>query len=212
MDHQPISRYLLSQIINAEPDLTVCGVSDGLANLPRVIRASNPDLVIIEIAGKSADGLEALRAIREADIRVPVLVFSGGSCEANAIAAMRAGANGYVCKNENKSTLLRAIRLLLRGEERLCREMTARLVKDFSLGFVDARPLPVDLLTAREMNIFKLLARGLNPRQIARRANMDLHAVQSCRQRLKTKLELSSVQELQCAATRWLASQTSATA
>ena len=205
IDHQPISRYVLAQIINAESDLTVCGVSDGQEDLPRAIRTSNPDLVIIEVAGKRGDGLEALRVIRAAEADVPVLVFSGGSCETYAVAAMRAGASGYVCKNEEKSTILRTIRQILRGEPRLCREMTARLVQHFSSGFVDSRPLPVSLLTARETKVFKLLARGLDLRQIARQIRQDLVAIQACHQQLRTKLGLSSTPELRCAATRWLA-------
>lgn len=205
IDHHPISRCVLAGIINAEPDLTVCGVSDGQGNLPRVIRALKPDLVIIEIAASRGHPLDALRAIRAADERVPTLVFSGAPCETYAVEAMRAGASGYVCKNEGKATILRATRQILRGQPRLCREMTGRLVQQFSLGFADARPLPVALLTARELKVFMLLGQGFTPGQIVQQTKLNLATIRACRQRLKSKLELSSVHELWCAASRWVA-------
>lgn len=209
IDYQPLTRDTLAEMLKAQPDLSVCGISDGHENLPRAIGSLRPDLVIMEVVTKRGHCLDELHAIRAAHEQLPILIFSCGPCERYALEAMRAGANGYVCKGEETFVVLRTVRQILRGEPRLCREMTGSLVRRLSSGFADARPLPVSLLSGRELKVFKLIGADLNPRQIAKQTNLKLANIHDCRERLKTKLGLSSFCELQCAATRWLTNNSS---
>ena len=209
IDYQPLTRDSLAEMLEAQPDLSVCGISDGHGNLSRAIGSLKPDLVIMEVVTKRGHCLNELHAIRAAHEQLPILIFSSGPCERYALETMRAGASGYICKGEETFVVLRTVRQILRGEPRLCREMTGSLVRRLSSGFADARPLPVSLLTSRELKVFKLIGAGLNPRQIAKQASLNLANVHDCRERLRTKLRLSSFCELQCAAARWLANNNS---
>lgn len=208
VDEHPTVRDRLAAIINAERDLVVCGIVDhGQKALPAV-KKHKPDLVIMEVVGRRGDRLDQLKAVRAANRHLPILVCSNGPCSSIAVDAMRAGATGYVCKGEAIASMLRTIRTILRGKAWLCHTMTSRLVQEVSLGFADSQPAPVHLLNNRERKVFELLGQGVGTQRIATQLSVTVPTVTTCCDQLRTKLGLRGIRELQCAANRWVESET----
>jgi DNA-binding NarL/FixJ family response regulator len=201
-DHQPLIREKLAEVIAAERDLEVCAVADVREDLTALIANLEPDLVMIEIAGKHGQGVAQIQELCEADPDVAVLVFSMGPCEKTAVEALHAGAIGYICKSESADEILEAVRQSIRKGPRLCRQMTSQLVTALSSGFADAQAPALRKLNARERKVFDLIGHGLDNRQIATQLRLAPAAVESCRSALRRKLDLGAA-ELHCAAQRW---------
>jgi DNA-binding NarL/FixJ family response regulator len=204
VESQPIVYEKLTELINDEPDLRVCGVTDGGENIAEIVSELKPDLVIIEVIGKHGNRISQIRQIRTKNQNLPILVFSTGPCETYALRAMHAGATGYLCKNSNLADILKIVRCTLKGEPSLCASMTSQLVRQLSSGFADSSQLPINKLSNREIEVFELLGQGLGTRQVAERLSLTIPTVETYRERLKTKLNLRGASELQCAAVRWV--------
>jgi DNA-binding NarL/FixJ family response regulator len=207
VDEHPTVRDRLAAIIDAEADLTVCGVVDKGEAILLSVKRRKPDLVIMEVIGRGGNRFDHLRSLRAANPKVPVLVCSGGPCSAISLEAMRAGASGFVCKTSPIVDLLRTIRTVLRGEPWLCHTMTSNLVRKVSLGFADSELPPVGRLSGREKKVFELLGQGEDPAGIAKHLHLTVPVVEVCCEQLKTKLDLSGTRELSCAASRWVDSR-----
>lgn len=201
-DHQPLLREKLAEVLAAERDLEVCAVADVREDLVGLAANLEPDLVILEIAGKHGQGVGQVQELCEAHPGLPILVFSMGPCERFAVDAMHAGAIGYVCKSEAADEILEAVRQAIRKGPRLCREMTSQLVTQLSSGFADAQEPVLRKLNTRERQVFDLIGHGLGNRQIAAKLKLTPTAVETCRSTLRRKLDLGAA-ELQCAAKRW---------
>ena len=204
VESQPIVREKLIELISAEPDLMVCGVTDECNDLVEVVNETKPHLLIIEVAGRHGHRLGQIRAVRQARHDLPILVFSLGPCDTYALRAMHAGATSYLCKNAALDDIRKVIRQTAKGTPSLCHSMTSKLVRQLSSGFADAAQPPVQKLSNREIEVFELIGQGLGTRQIASRLSLRIPTVETYRERLKTKLHLRGAVELQCAAVRWV--------
>ena len=116
IDDHPLVRRGLRELIDNEPDLVVCGEAGGYREGLEAVDACRPDLVIADISLGDGDGLELVREIREGRGDLPILVLSMHGARVHAARALRAGANGYVAKQEMSATVLTAIRRLIAGE------------------------------------------------------------------------------------------------
>lgn len=204
VESQPIVREKLIEIINADPHLTVCGVTDECEDLLQIVNETDPELLIIEVVGRRGHRLDQIRHVRRAKRELPILVFSVGPCQAYALRAMHAGATSYLCKNATLDDIRTVIRQTARGIPSLCDSMTSNLVRELSSGFADAGQPPVQKLSDREVEVFELLGHGLGTRQVAAQLSLKIPTVETYRERLKTKLHLRGAAELQCAAVRWV--------
>ena len=195
VDDHPIVRHGLARLINDEPGLTVCGSAATRAEAQEALRHERPDLVIIDLSLGDDSGLDLLKAIRLEHPDLPVLVLSMHDEAYYADRALRAGAMGFIMKQEPAERMIAAVHQVLSGRvylsEKLAGSMLTRLV-----GRTGTVARPVDHLTDRELQILELIGRGLATRQIADRLHLSVKTVENHREHIKAKLHLKTSAEL----------------
>jgi DNA-binding NarL/FixJ family response regulator len=195
VDDHPILRQGLALLINREPDLAVSGEADGAASALQAIRNAMPDFVILDISLNGPDGLELLKTLRGNYPNLPVLILSMHDESVYAERALRAGANGYIMKQEATEKVLTAIRQVLRGEVYLSDHLTKRMLQHFVHG--SASPCdPVATLSDRELEVYRLIGVGHGTRQIADELHVSTKTVESYQAHIKEKLSLRNSREL----------------
>ena len=203
-DH-PLFRAMLVQLIGQEPEMSVCGEVDNLKAALTVIQQTQPDAAIVDLTLHGSGGLELIKELKARNLALPVLVLSMHAEKLYAERVLRAGAKGYVSKHESPAEVVSAIRKVLAGRiyvsERINEAILGRL------GRADEAVLPsgVDLLSDREIEVFQLVGRGLNSREIAGQLNLGPTTVDSYRARIKDKLGIRNAAELYQRAAQWIA-------
>jgi len=196
VDDHPIVRQGLAQLIDNEPDLTVCGQGEDVYTSLRAIRQDKPDLCLVDVSLKDSDGIELLKEIKAMDPDLPVLILSMHDEGLYAERALRAGARGYIMKQEAPTTLLAAIRKVLRGEVYVSENLGATLLRRMVSGKKKEAELPMDRLTDRELEIFSLIGAGNTVREIAEKLFLSTKTVEAHREHIKQKLNLKSSADL----------------
>jgi DNA-binding NarL/FixJ family response regulator len=203
VDDHPLVREWLTNLINQQSDLAVCGESESAAEAFGAIGACRPEVAIVDISLKDSSGLELIKNLKETCPEVAVLVLSMHEESHYAERALRAGARGYVMKRETTRKVIEAIRRILEGKiyvsAGLAEAMTAQLVNGRRL----AGPSPIELLSEREVEVFDMLGRGLSTRLIAEAMGISVKTVQAFCARMKEKLNLGNGTELLREAIRW---------
>jgi DNA-binding NarL/FixJ family response regulator len=203
VDDHPMVRERLAEIINREADLRVCGEAEDRHEALLAIEARRPDLVIVDLTLRNSDGLELIKDIhaRWASLRMLVVSMHDESLYAERV--LRAGALGYITKQEATRNILLAIRRVLAGNiylnERIATHIIARLT---TRGGVVAIT-PAEVLADRELQVFELTGRGLNTREIAGRLHIAAKTVETYRARIRDKLNLEDGGELLRSAISW---------
>jgi DNA-binding NarL/FixJ family response regulator len=195
IDDHPIVRQGLALFINRERDLMVCGEADGAASAPQAIRDSAPDFIVLDISLDGPDGLDLLKAVRVTYPNLPVLVLSMHDESTYAERALRAGANGYIMKQEATEKVLIAIRHILRGEVYLSDRLTNRMLQQFAHGSISPHD-PLARLSDRELEVYRLIGAGHATRQIADELHVSTKTVESYQAHIKAKLSLRNAREL----------------
>src|ERR1700741_2251360 len=165
VDDHPIVRQGLALFIDREPDLMVCGEAAGATSALRAIREAAPDFVVLDISLDGPDGLELLKTLRVRSPTLPVLVLSMHDESVYAERALRAGANGYIMKQEATDRGLTALRHILGGDVYLSDRLTKRMLQQFVNGSISPRD-PLAKLSDRELEVFRLIGDGPGERQI----------------------------------------------
>jgi len=201
VDDHPLVRESLKKIIQGEPDLTVCGEAEDREQALEIVSATRPRLAIVDLTLKNSHGLELIKDLQERFPEVQSLVLSMHDEMIHAERAIRAGARGYITKNEVPAKILLAIRKILSGEIYWSEKAAARVASKI------ARTAPTttkfDLLTDREMQVFQLIGSGQSTRQIAATLHIDVSTVETYRARIKEKLDIDSGLELVRHAINW---------
>lgn len=201
-DH-PMFRAQLRLLIDKEDDLVVSGEADNVPSALELIQRLRPHLAIVDITLKGASGLDLLKDLRNHEIDLPVLVLSMHDESLYAERALRAGARGYITKQEASCKVMIAIRQVLAGEiyldEAVMRRMVGKVV-----GKTNHTRTPIDRLTDRELEVFDLIGQGRTTREIGLRLNLGLTTVDTYRARIKEKLQLENGAQLHAEASRWL--------
>ncbi len=195
IDDHPIVRQGLALFIDREPDLMVCGEADGATSALQAIRDTMPDFIVLDISLDGPDGLELLKVLRAEHPNLPVLILSMHDETAYAERALRAGANGYIMKQEATEKVLTAIRHILRGDVYLSDHLTKRMLQQFVHGSVSARD-PLAKLSDRELEVYRLIGAGHGTRQIADELHVSTKTVESYQAHIKEKLSLRNAREL----------------
>jgi DNA-binding NarL/FixJ family response regulator len=206
VDDHPIVRQGLSQLINQEPDLMVCGQAEDARTALDAIDPSQPDILIVDVSLDGPDGIELLKTIRANDSRLPVLILSMHDESLYAERALRAGANGYIMKQEATERVLVAIRQILGGEVYVSERMAKKMVQQFIGGSGISRRSIIDELTDRELEVFRLIGQGHGTRQIAEELHLSVKTVESYYAHIKEKLFLKNARELVQHAVQWVES------
>jgi DNA-binding NarL/FixJ family response regulator len=202
-DH-PMMRVGLVTQISDTPDLEVCAEAETAREAIAAIETTNPDLAIIDISLKDSHGLDLIKDVQTRFPRVKVLVLSAFEESLYAERALRAGAMGYVNKQQASESILDAIRAVLSGKHFLSREMMQRVVGQ-AVGHAGSTVgSPVDTLSDRELEVFEWIGKGQTTSAIARKLHLSPHTVDTHRERIKKKLGLANSNELQREAAQWL--------
>src|SRR5579862_5134407 len=207
VDDHPIVRQGLTLLINQEPDLTVCGQAEEMHSALQAIQSFRPDILIVDISLNGPDGLELLKNIRAKYSGMPVLILSMHDESIYAERALRAGANGYIMKQEATEKVLVALRRILAGEIYVSDRVGNHMLQHYIRG---ASPLPqssVAELTDRELEVFRLIGEGHGTRQIAEELHLSVKTVESYQAHIKDKLSLRSARELVQHAIQWTVSE-----
>ncbi|MFO1481980.1 MAG: response regulator transcription factor [Verrucomicrobiaceae bacterium] len=202
-DH-PMFREHLGQLIDRELGMSVCGESDNIRDAMRLIHETKPDVAIVDITLRGSSGLELLKDIKAQGLQVNVLVLSMHDEELYAERALRAGAKGYITKNEASTEVIKAIRCVMKGEVYASKQMTARLLERMTHRRASPELTGIETLADRELEVFQLLGRGKSTREIAQALNLGESTVETYRARIKEKLQLRSAAELYLRAGQWV--------
>ncbi|HTS25381.1 MAG TPA: response regulator transcription factor [Bryobacteraceae bacterium] len=202
VDDHPIVRQGLTQLINQEPDLVVCGYAEDGNGALSEIAAHRPDIVILDISLKGPDGLVVLKDIRAIDASLPVLVLSMHDESIYAERALRAGANGYIMKQVATERVLEAIRRIRAGEVYVSDQISRRLLRQIVSG-PSQKGSPIESLTDRELEVFRLIGKGLGTREIAEDMQISVKTVETYQAHIKEKLSLKNARELVQHAIQW---------
>ena len=207
VDDHPIVTEGLTDLISREKDLVVCGQARNVSEALKAIRTLKPDLVTVDISLKETDGLELMKDIKARFPNLPVLALSMHEESLYAERALRAGASGYIMKQEATKKVVGAIRRVLTGRLYLSDKMMEKLVYKLVGGKAEVSHGPSDLLTDRELEVFSLLGRGHGTRQISEQLHLSVKTIETYRSRIKQKLNISSGTELLQHAFQWVNSR-----
>ena len=202
VDDHPLVREGLANLINQQSDLSVCGEAEDSAGAITDIESTRPDVALIDISLKNESGLELVKTLQNRVPQVALVVLSMHEEALYAERALHAGARGYVMKRETTKNVLTAIRRVIEGDiyvsDRVVNSMAKRMTSRKT-----AAAEPVERLSDRELEIFRLLGQGRTPSQIADDLRLSLKTVQAYCARAKEKFGVTSLTELLRAAIRW---------
>jgi len=201
-DH-PVFRAMLVQLIEKELGMTVCGQADNIKEAMTLIEQTLPDAAIVDIKLDGSSGLELIKDLKARHNQLPVLILSMHAERLYAERALRAGAKGYISKQETPSEVVEAIRQVMDGQIYISKRVNREILE--RLGHADkaVRPSGVDLLSNREIEVFQLVGRGFNSREIAGRLDLASTTVDSHRASIKEKLGIKNAAELYQRAAQW---------
>ena len=206
VDDHPMMREGLAQLIGHETDLVVCGEADDAAQALEQIEKLQPDLALVDITLRSTSGLELIKDLRIRAPALSILVISMHDESLYAERVLRAGGRGYVMKQEGGKKLMEAIRQVLSGKTYVSERISAKIFDLFS-GRPTESSSPVERLTDREFEVFRLIGQGLSTKQIAEKLRVSAKTVEVHRVNIKQKLKVATAAELIHFAVRWMDSQ-----
>lgn len=203
VDDHPLVREWLTNLINSQTDLQVCGEAETGPQAREGISKAHPDIAVIDISLRDSSGIELIKHLKQGSPEVAVLVLSMHEEPHYAERAMRAGARGYIIKRETTRKVIAAIRQVLEGKLYLTESLALAMANQFLGGRTLSSASPVEQLSDRELEVFELLGHGRGTRQIAEGLHVSLKTVQAYCARIKEKLNLNSATELIREAVRW---------
>jgi DNA-binding NarL/FixJ family response regulator len=204
VDDHPLVRLSLREFIRREKDLEVCGEAEDKEQALVAVKETQPHLAIIDLTLKSSNGMELIKDLRALHPEVQILVLSMHDEAIHAERVIRAGARGYITKQEATTKVMVAIRQVLSGEIYWSEQAAARVASKIAGGSGKTLTgLPTDCLTDREFQVFEMIGSGRSTRQIAAALHIDVSTVETYRARIKEKLNLSDSLALLQYAIRW---------
>ena len=203
VDDHPIVRQGLALLINRESDLVVCGEAEEAMGAIHVLASARPDVLIVDISLNGPDGIDLLKSIRNTHPTLPVLILSMHDETIYAERALRAGANGYIMKQEATEKVLIAVRRILNGEIYVSERISNQILKQYITGSGTVRNSSIGDLSDRELEVFRLIGEGHGTRQIAEELHVSVKTVESYQAHIKEKLSLRSARELMQRAFAW---------
>jgi DNA-binding NarL/FixJ family response regulator len=193
IDNHPIVRAGLRRVIDKEDDLQVCAEADTARDARTAIKDRHPDVIIADIGLNQGDGIELVRDVRAHYSRLPILV----------------GANGYIMKQASSEQILLSLRRVLNGDIYVSEDVGLSMIRKSAGRGAYYPPNPIDRLSNRELQILHLVGRGMSTKDTARTLNLSVKTIESHRQRIKHKLQLTTGSQLLQYAINWFTGQES---
>ncbi len=208
VDDHPLVRQGLSQVINSEADMEICGEAEDAPQAMKGVGPADPDVIIVDISLRGNNGLELIKNLKAIHENIPVLVFSMHDESIYAQRALRAGAKAYVMKKESPNKVVEAIRSIIKGEIYVSPSVADQVLQQIVNGPNNATSTsPIDRLTDRELEVVQLVGRGLSSREIAESLNLSVKTIESHRAHVKEKLNLRNATELVQFSVQWVDQQ-----
>jgi DNA-binding NarL/FixJ family response regulator len=203
VDDHPVVRHGLAQIIAQDADMHVCAEAEDAAAGLAAIKQHRPDIAIIDLSLKDISGLELIKWVKELDFNVFMLVISIHDESIYAERALKAGAHGYLMKQETPDNIIKAIYRILEGEVYVSDFIVKRVVRRFARGHAGKGSV-MDSLSDRELEVFQLIGKGYKPKQIADKLCLSVKTIETYQSNLKQKLMLGNASDLTQYAIQWL--------
>ena len=204
VDDHPIIRQGLAELIDQEDDLVVCGQAEDAHQAMKAIGKQEPALVVVDVSLKDSNGIELIKDIKVQHPDTVVLVLSMHDEFVYAERALRAGAKGYIMKQEASEKVIQAIRTVLNGQVYLSDKMAANVMNKLVGAKTDAGVSAIDRLSDRELEVFTLIGQGRGTRQIAQKLHLSIKTIETYRAHIKEKLNLADAAELLQHAIQWV--------
>jgi len=203
VDDHPIFRRGIAELINEESDMEVAGEASDPAEAMRQVAELQPEVVVVDLSLQDGHGMDLIEHLSERDDAPKMIVCSMHDESLFAERALRAGAMGYVNKQETTEQLVSAIRSVAAGEVALSPKMTRQLLQN-AVGVKADENDPVRALSNRELEVFERIGEGLTTKQIAARLDLSPKTVEAHREKIKTKLNLPNSAQLSRRAFLWV--------
>ena len=203
VDDHPVVRRGLAQVLNGTDDLEACGEAESAAGALRAVAEIRPDVAVVDLTLRGKGGLELVKDLHARHPDLPVLVLSMHDESLYAERALRAGARGYIMNDGRMDEVIQALRQILDGRVYLSQRMTSRLLGRLTGGGAADGESPISALTDRELEVFEMIGRGLATRDIADRLHLSVKTIDTHRENIKRKLNLSGATELYRHAFLW---------
>src|SRR5262245_541856 len=210
LEEHPLLRYGVAHFLNSQPDMIVCGEADNIRDARHKLQECKPQLLLTALRLGTGDSLEFLKALKSEHPALLILVYSAFEETIFAERAFRAGADGYVMKKAPKEELLTAIREILTGNIYVSHDVAMRAFKKSletrsEQQHRSVRPsVGIEKLSDRETHIFFLLGSGLGNSQIAQSLNLSVKTIESHRENIKHKLDLTCSRDLVACAKKYV--------
>ena len=196
---------MVAELINNEPNMTVCGEADNVSDALTSIKLIEPYAAIIDLNLIGSCGLELIKSLRAHQIQIPVLVLSMHDETLYAERVLRAGAQGFISKLASPVEVLTAINKVLAGEIYVSELINSQILSRLGNNNKAESLSNISKLSDREIEVFQLIGRGLNSRECGESLKLGTSTVDSYRARIKDKLGLKNAAELYQRSTQWLA-------
>lgn len=204
VDDHPLFRHGLVQLLNSDDGFTVCGEASSAPEALTLIRKLRPHLVIVDLGLKGPGGLELTKSIRAEFPRMPILILSMHDEPTYAVRSLRAGANGYVTKQDALGSVLIAVREVMDGRVYLSPSMASEVISNVVLSNRGPGARPTDNLTDRELEILDRIGKGEEVKSIAKALHLSPKTVETHRAHIKEKLKLKNAREVARYAVQWV--------
>jgi DNA-binding NarL/FixJ family response regulator len=196
IDDHPIVRQGLKQLLEQQPDFSAIDEADSAAEAIKIFNQHRPDVVILDLALGDTSGLNVIKLVQDIDANVPVLILSMHDESLHAERALRAGARGYVMKQEATDTVIQAVRQVLKGDIYLSERMQSRALRSMLGGKHGEVKMGFERLTDREAEILRLIGIGLSSAQIAQQLHRSIKTVEAHRAAIRDKLDLKNANDM----------------
>jgi len=205
VDDHPAVREALAMRIDRQFDLEVCGEAADLSEALSLVADTQPDVAVVDISLKTGCGIDLIKRIKDRNDTVRMLVWSTHSESLYAERALRAGALGYVNKDQATDKIVEGIRRVLEGKVYLSEAMIQTILqRTVGGGQEEGTRSPLDALADRELEVFRLIGQGAKTAQIAERLHLSVKTIETYRDRIRAKLDLSDGTVLAHYATNWM--------
>lgn len=207
VDDHPVFRHGITALINAEPDLVVCGEAASSPGALDAMRTLKPDIALLDISLPGTNGIELIKLMKAEYPKLPLLMLSMHDESLYALRALKAGALGYVMKAEALTHVLDALRKALKGEIYVSPRLSERLIFQAIQSVDGSSGSPVDRLSDRELEVLELLGRGFGTKEIAAELHLSVKTIETHRAHIKEKLGFRDAGEMVRFAIDWVAQE-----